>query len=129
MPYQEQFWHKQSLPSLFALAFGAALPGFGREENPATTLPAMASEANKVVAEGEATAEERAHALGCAGDDEGDQVEVDQANSTHMEFAARIRNMPLMKTTENGTSQIFTLGRLLSGCPSWLQHWSGPREA
>ena len=37
-------------------------------------LPAMASEANKIVAKGEATAEERAQALECAGDDEGDQV-------------------------------------------------------
>ena len=37
-------------------------------------LPAMASEANKIVAKGEATSEERAQALECAGDDEGDQV-------------------------------------------------------
>jgi len=39
-----------------------------------TMLPAMASEANKIVAKGEATAEERAQSQECAGDDEGDQV-------------------------------------------------------
>lgn len=39
-----------------------------------TMLPAMAPEANKIVAKGEATAEERAQALECAGDDEGDEV-------------------------------------------------------
>ena len=37
-------------------------------------LPALASDANKVVAKGEATAEERAQAQECVDDQEGDQV-------------------------------------------------------
>ena len=52
--------------------------------------PSLASHGSLVVAKGEATAEERAQALGCTGDDEGDQVADNQANSTHKDFAEKI---------------------------------------
>jgi hypothetical protein len=44
----------------------------------------MTSEAKKIVKKGEAAAEERAQALECAGDDEGDQAaEVKELTSAH----------------------------------------------